>query len=211
MTAGVSRGAIHPQPRLPAGPKVKVWDPVVRVFHWTLVASFTLAYLSGEAWDWLHVNSGYLVALLVIVRTAWGFVGTRHARFSDFVRRPSAVRRYLGDLLRLRQRHYLGHNPAGGLMIVTLLALLALTTVSGMALYGLDPGKGPFAGLAGFGNGFWVEVVEGLHEFSANATVVLIVVHVAGVIVESLLSGENLVRAMRDGYKRDANPAQQRH
>lgn len=201
---------MEPHRRVSPAPLVKVWDPLVRVFHWSLVASFALAYLSGEGWDWLHVNAGYLVAGLVVIRVIWGFVGTRHARFADFVRRPRVVRGYLSDLLRLRRHHYLGHNPAGGLMIVALLVALTLTTASGMALYGLDSGAGPLAALAGLGGGFWSDVLEGLHEFSANATVVLIVMHVSGVIVESMLSGENLVRSMWDGKKRDTDRGHER-
>jgi cytochrome b len=199
---------MHPHQRSSQAPVIKVWDPLVRVFHWSLVASFAVAYVSSEGWDWLHSNAGYLVAILVGVRVLWGFVGTRHARFADFVRRPSVVRAYLSDLLRLRQHHYLGHNPAGGMMIVALLVMLALTTLSGMTLYGLDSGSGPFAGLAGLGSGLWIEILEGLHELCANATVILVVVHVSGVILESLLSGENLVRAMWDGYKLGPDDAQ---
>lgn len=202
MASRADSHTMHPHRRSSPPPVTKVWDPLVRVFHWSLLGGFAVAYVSSEGWDWLHTNAGYVVAMLVGLRVVWGFVGTRHARFSDFVRRPSVVRGYLSDLLRLRQRHYLGHNPAGGLMILALLIMLALTTLSGMTLYALDSGSGPFAGLIGLGNGFWIEVLEGLHEFLANATVILIVAHVAGVILESLLSGENLVRAMWDGYKR---------
>ena len=104
----------------PAVREVKVWDPLVRVFHWTLVIGFFTAYFTEgeEETLFLHTWAGYTVAGLVLVRLLWGFIGTRHARFSDFVRRPTVVKDYLSDVLRLKPQRYLGHNPAGGLMIV---------------------------------------------------------------------------------------------
>lgn len=188
----------------PTAREVKVWDPLVRVFHWTLVAGFFTAYLTeGEdATLTLHTWAGYTVLGLVLVRLVWGFIGTRHARFSDFVYRPGAIKAYLRDVLRLNPRRYLGHNPAGGLMIVVVIASLLVTTVSGMSLYAVEEQAGPLAGWLGGAGHFWEEAFEGVHEFFANFTLFLVVVHVAGVLVESLLHGENLVRAMFTGRKR---------
>jgi len=193
--------------RLAGAREVKVWDPLVRVFHWTLVTAFFTAYLTeGEDETLtLHTWAGYTVLGLLLVRLLWGFVGTRHARFSDFVYRPAAVKEYLGSVLRLNPRRYLGHNPAGGLMIVVLLASLLVTGFSGMALYAVEQHAGPLAGWLGTLGETWEEVFEGLHEFFANFTLFLVVVHVAGVLVESLLHGENLVRAMFTGRKREAD------
>lgn len=184
---------------------VKVWDPLVRVFHWTLVIGFFTAYFTEgeEETLTLHTWAGYTVLGLILVRLLWGFIGTQHARFSDFVYRPGTVKDYVVSVVKLNPRRYLGHNPAGGLMIVVLLASLLITTCSGMALYAVEESAGPLAGwLAGAGH-FWEEVYEGVHEFFANFTLFLVVVHVAGVIVESLLHGENLVRAMFTGRKRE--------
>jgi cytochrome b len=188
----------------PAQRKVKVWDPLVRVFHWTLVAGFFTAYLTeGEdATLSLHTWAGYTVLGLVLVRLAWGFIGTRHARFSDFVYRPGTIKAYVKDVLKLHPRRYLGHNPAGGLMIVILIASLLITTLSGTALYAAEEQAGPLAGWLGGVSHFWAEAFEGVHEFFANFTLFLVAVHVAGVVVESLLHGENLVRAMFTGRKR---------
>jgi len=193
--------------RLAGVREVKVWDPLVRVFHWTLVTAFFTAYLTeGEDETLaLHTWAGYTVLGLLLVRLLWGFVGTRHARFSDFVCRPATVKEYLGSVLRLNPRRYLGHNPAGGLMIVALLASLLVTGFSGMALYAVEQHAGPLAGWLGTLGEAWEEVFEGLHELFANFTLFLVVVHVAGVLVESLLHGENLVRAMFTGRKREAD------
>ncbi len=179
---------------------IRVWDPLVRILHWSLAAGFFGAYLT-EDWETAHVWLGYGVLSIVPVRLVWGFVGTRHARFSDFVRRPSAVVAYLRDLLRLRHRRYLGHNPAGGYMILALLVFVTLTGVSGLALYGAEAQAGPLAGWVSPG---WEEALEELHEFLANFTLLLVGIHVLGVLVESVLHGENLVRAMWTGRKRGA-------
>lgn len=181
--------------------EIRVWDPLVRVFHWTLVVAFFTAYLTEDDWQDLHVLAGYTVAGLVAFRILWGFVGTRHARFSDFVHRPATIRAYLRDVLRLHPRRYLGHNPAGGAMVLLLLASLALTTFFGMAVYAVEEQAGPLVGWLGHLGESWEDVFEGVHEFMANFTLFLVVVHVAGVLVESLLHGENLVRAMITGRK----------
>ncbi|GGX39816.1 cytochrome b/b6 domain-containing protein [Saccharospirillum salsuginis] len=177
---------------------VRVWDPLVRIFHWSLVAFFGLAWLASEEWQSLHEWSGYTVAGLVGFRWVWGLIGTRHARFSDFVRRPSVVVDYLKGLVSGRARHYKGHNPAGGWMVVLLLVSLTVLTLTGMTLAGLE-GRGLLAGTA------WAalpeDLVEEVHEVFANMLLALVFVHVAGVVVSSWLHRENLVRAMITGRK----------
>ncbi|MBU1191152.1 MAG: cytochrome b/b6 domain-containing protein [Gammaproteobacteria bacterium] len=185
--------------------EVKVWDPLVRVFHWLLVLAFFTAYFTeGEdATLIVHTWAGYTVAGLILVRVIWGVIGTRHARFSDFVNRPAVVKDYLLSVLRLHPRRYLGHNPAGGLMIIALLISLFATVSSGMSLYAIEEQAGPLAAWLGGLGEFWEEIFEGVHEFFANFTLFLVVVHVAGVLVESLLHSENLVRAMITGRKQE--------
>lgn len=180
--------------------QVKVWDPLVRIFHWTLVGAFTLAYLSGEDFQNLHVYAGYTIGGLIVFRLLWGFVGTTHARFHSFVRSPSEIKAYLKSLLSGSPHHYLGHNPAGGAMVIALLISLLFTVLTGLSAYGAE-GSGPLAPwvwTAGVGG---EEAFEEAHEFFANLTVALVVVHVAGVLVSSVLHGENLVRAMITGRK----------
>src|SRR5262252_7480771 len=125
-----------------------VWDPLVRFGHWALVAAFAVAYFSAEEEaggpDPLHVWGGYVVGVLVVLRVVWGFVGPRHARFSDFARSPIVALAYFRDLLYGRARRYIGHSPAGGAMVIALLVCLAATVATGLIAYG-DEGKGPLA------------------------------------------------------------------
>ncbi|MBK8385522.1 MAG: cytochrome b/b6 domain-containing protein [Candidatus Accumulibacter sp.] len=196
-------------------PEIPVWDPLVRVFHWTLVISFCAAYLSeGELFEalqdrlsgeWLqlvHVWAGYLIAGLLLWRVVWGFVGSRHARFSDFVRGPRESFGYLKDALTLRAARYLGHNPAGGAMIVALLLSLAATIVTGLALYGADKAMGPLAALLVESSDATIDAIKEAHEAATNCTLLLVAGHLLGVVWESLLHRENLVRAMISGRKR---------
>ncbi|SCZ49951.1 cytochrome b/b6 domain-containing protein [Thiohalomonas denitrificans] len=174
---------------------IKVWDPLIRLFHWSLVAAFTLAYLTEDDFMTLHVYAGYLVGGLVLFRLVWGFIGTRHARFSDFVYAPAAVLAYLKELLLLRAPRYIGHNPAGGAMILVLLGSLLLTTFTGLATYGAE-GGGPLAGTVLASGAF-----EDIHEFFANFTLLLVIIHIGAVVGSSLLHRENLIRAMVTGRK----------
>ena len=95
--------------------ETRVWDPVVRIFHWSLAAAFTVDWLTGEEESRLHELAGYAVIGLVLIRIVWGFVGTKYARFRDFVHRPSTVLAYARDILTGKSKRYLGHNPLGGL------------------------------------------------------------------------------------------------
>jgi cytochrome b len=165
---------------------VRVWDPFVRIFHWSLVGLFAAAWATSENMTKPHVWIGYAIMALVVARIAWGFAGSRHARFSDFVRGPRAVFAYLRDMLHGRAPRFLGHNPAGGMMILALIAALGFTGLTGWLM------TGPLWG---------DETIEELHEAAAFATLALVGLHVAGVIGSSLAHGENLVRAMITGRK----------
>lgn len=180
---------------------VRVWDLFVRLFHWLLVVAFVVAYASEDDYLDIHTGAGYTVLALLALRLVWGFVGTRYARFSDFVRPPGQALGYVKDTLSGRARRYLGHNPAGGLMIVTMLLSLLATTVSGMALLGAEEGAGPLAALMSGVSHSLGEALEGCHEFFANFTVLLVLGHLVGVLFESLVHRENLVRAMITGDK----------
>jgi cytochrome b len=180
---------------------VKVWDIFVRTFHWSLVLTFFTAYITEDDFLTLHTYAGYTVLGLVLIRLIWGIVGTRYARFSNFVTSPGMAWQYVKDTLHLRAKRYLGHNPAAGAMIVLLLVSLLMTTLSGIATYGAVESAGPLGNwLGNIGEG-GENMLEEVHEFFANFTVLLVVIHVGGVVIESLLHRENLVRSMLHGYK----------
>jgi cytochrome b len=164
-----------------------IWDLPTRVFHWALAGSFLGAYLLAEEDGSrnLHVMFGYTVAGLLVFRLLWGFVGSTHARFHDFAYGPGAAVGYLRDLVRGRARDYDGHNPAGSWAIYALLAVAAATALTGWLHY----------------NGFAGETFEEIHEVLANAWLVMIAVHLAGVVVASLAHRRNLVASMITGRR----------
>jgi len=198
---------------------IKVWDLPVRIFHWSLVVLFFTSYVSGDELETLHVWTGYGVAALVVFRIFWGLVGSQYARFSNFIYSPAEIIGYLKSMLTKTPKHYLGHNPAGGVMVLLLLVGLVVTCWSGLEAYAVE-GHGPLANAQvtvissayadddgdehenrgeGEGDEFWEEI----HEFAANFTLFLVFVHIAGVVVASRLHGENLVRAMFTGNKQN--------
>jgi cytochrome b len=171
---------------------IRVWDPFVRAFHWALAASFAVAWATSENWEGVHDAAGYVAGGLVLLRILWGFVGPRYARFAQFVRPPGSVIDYLRAIKDGSERRYIGHNPAGGAMIVILLAALAATAVSGWLMTT---------------DAFWGStVMQRCHSALAHGVLALVVLHLAGVGLASLRHHENLVRAMVVGVKRPAEP-----
>lgn len=175
---------------------VRVWDPLVRIAHWTLAVSLLGAWITAElegklaaaAHEWL----GYLALAVLALRIPWGWIGTRYARFSQFVRSPRRTLAYAKSVAALAEPRYIGHNPLGGWMIIALLAMVALASGSGW-LYVTDR--------------FWGEEwLEETHEALANGLLALIALHVAGVVFASLRHRENLARAMLTGRKRAPAP-----
>ena len=168
--------------------RIRVWDGFVRLFHWSLVAGIAMAWLTADGPKVLHEGVGYAIAGLNALRVIWGLIGPRYARFADFVRGPRPVLAYLRDLHAGRERRYLGHNPAGGAMIVAM-----LLTVAGTALTGWLQTTDAFWGSS---------AMEEVHEALATLILVLVGLHVAGVLVESLRHHENLLLSMLTGTKR---------
>jgi len=168
--------------------KILVWDLPTRAFHWLLALSFTGAFLTAESERLrsLHVTLGYTVLGLIVFRLLWGLVGTRYARFASFAFGPRRVLAYLGSILRGGPEHHVGHNPAGSWAIYALLALGLAAGASGVLAY----------------NDFGGHWIEESHEALASAMLAMVVVHLFGVAVSSLIHRENLARAMLDGRKR---------
>lgn len=167
---------------------VRVWDIFVRVFHWSLVLTFAAVWLTSDDFVSLHEIFGYTILGLVGMRMIWGFIGGKYARFTEFVKSPATVIAYLKDTREGHAARFLGHNPAGGAMIIALLVALTITGITGWmsvtdAYWGIR----------------WVEIV---HSLSADITIILVAGHIAGVIFTSYSHGENLVRAMITGRKR---------
>ena len=179
--------------------QIYVWDPFVRLFHWTLVVAFTIAYFTEDDLLRLHVWAGYVVGALIVARLVWGFIGPSRARFSDFIYNPSTTIGYLRDMLLVRAKRYIGHSPGGGAMVVLLLLFLTATVVTGLVVYGGEHQAGPLAGMFSKETG---EAIEGVHNVLANLTLALVLAHIAAVLLASFAHRENLVRAMITGYKR---------
>jgi len=166
----------------------QVWDVTIRLFHWLLVVAFVITWMTGDDFEDLHQIAGYLIVGLLVVRVVWGFAGTCHARFSDFVYPTSVIASYLVDMARFRAKRYLGHNPAGGVMVIALLVLLIATSATGIMMTT---------------DAYWgFKWVEEAHEIAANLTVVLIGLHLVGVLAASVQHRENLLTAMITGRKR---------
>ncbi|CAB3758439.1 cytochrome B [Burkholderia puraquae] len=182
-----SASRTHGEPARSRPARILVWDAPLRVFHWLMVIAFAGVWLTAESerWRLMHVAFGYTMLALVAFRVVWGVAGTRHARFSSFVRSPAAVFRYVVSLANGRPEHHVGHNPAGAVAIVAMLAMTVATGLTGWAAY--------------TGNG---ESFGDFHEGAANVMLVLVVVHVAAVLVSSVVHRENLAGAMVTGYKR---------
>lgn len=176
-----------------SSPDCLIWDVPTRVFHWSLVFSFSAAYLTsdGDCWALFHVAAGYTVLGLIAFRLIWGFWGTTHARFSNFIPSPRRVIDYLSHLFKGKPIHCAGHNPAGSIVILALLGLGIIVTVSGVLMY--EDVEWP-----------WVEEA---HEWGTNLMLGLVGIHILGVITSSILHRENLIRAMLTGCKKGCESA----
>lgn len=171
-----------------AATEVRIWDLPVRLGHWLMAGAFLAAWATGDSEEWraVHVLAGGAVVGVALFRLVWGMFGTKHARFASFVRGPGAALSYLKSLLTASPQHHAGHNPAGAVAILLLLALGLATGATGWFAYQEIGGE-------------WLEEA---HEAMANAMLAVVFVHLAGVAVGSLVHRENLPRAMVTGRKR---------
>lgn len=198
------------------------------------MVAFAIAFVTEDDAVLIHIWSGYVVGILIVLRVVWGVIGPQHARFSDFVYRPSAAAGYARDLLLFRAKRYIGHSPGGGAMVLVLLLSLIMTVATGLIVYGAGERAGPLAPLFASSSAdaevsvprltskafaddesregsltgrdrsesMFVETMEGIHEFLANFTLALVLLHVAAVLLASFVHRENLIRAMVTGHKR---------
>jgi cytochrome b len=183
-------------------PRVKVWDLPVRLFHWLLVAAFALSWYSGEQgleWVDIHIWSGYTIITLVGFRILWGLAGSETARFTDFLRGPRRVLAYLRGWLR-GEEHALGHNPAGGWMVLVMLVLLLGQGITG--LFATDDifFDGPLGGWVSGDTQSWL---TGWHKTLFDILLGLIALHIVAVVLYRLVRREDLVRPMVTGYKQE--------
>lgn len=187
---------------------VRVWDRFIRVFHWTLVAGFATAFISGEVGaDVLHVWTGYLLCVMLALRLYWGFRGSEYARFRSFFFSPAETLAYVRGMLAGQPRHYLGHNPAGALMVFTMLGLLLLIFLSGLLTLAAIDYEGPLLFLANRVSDEASYAFRDLHGFLPILGLILVVLHLIGVAAGSIQHKENLVRAMLTGKKRTNTPS----
>ena len=166
---------------------VLVWDFPVRVFHWLLVISFAGAWLTSEseAQQLIHYAFGYSACALILFRIVWGIVGTRHARFTDFIKGPTATWQHIKSLLVGRQYSGSGHNPVGALVMISLMILILLIDLTGYWIV----------------KGVLGEFMSGAHEAISNLALGFVLIHVTAAIIMSFLQKENLVRSMFNGLK----------
>lgn len=175
-----------------------IWDLPIRIFHWGTALSVMVAWISSDTpYFQLHLFSGYLLLILLIFRLIWGFTGSHYAHFRHFSYPWSAVRQHLRGLLSGNAPSMAGHNPAGGWMIFLLLGILLLITITGTLTLGGEERLGPLQGIVTIETGILLHQV---HQVAAWALALLIPLHLAGVLIERILTGRSIVRAMVTGH-----------
>ncbi|MEY3005595.1 MAG: hypothetical protein RLZZ491_2771 [Pseudomonadota bacterium] len=164
-----------------------VWDPFIRMFHWSLAAGFVANAWVTDPEATLHEQIGYAILALIMLRVIWGLIGPRHARFRDFRPTAAGILAQMQDVATGRRRVHLGHTPLGAVMIFNLLGSLVLIGATGWLMTT---------------NSFWgVEWVEETHEALVLWAELSVVAHIAAVVWESRRTGVNLPRAMVSGVK----------
>lgn len=192
--------------------QVKVWDVPVRLFHWSLVLGFVLAYLTAEVhFIDAHILIGYFLIALVVFRVCWGFAGNQYARFNSFIFSPQETLGYMKSMRGGQPAHYYGHNPAGALMVFGLLALLAAIFTSGLVTLAVIDYEGPLLFLANQVSDETSYFFRHAHDFFVNVALIIIPLHLLGVVAGSVQHKENLVRAMVTGMKKAVTPDPAKH
>lgn len=175
-----------------AAPQTRVWSRSVRLLHLGLITSVTVAWVFREDLGPIHEGAGYVALAAAVARSAIGMAGGGYARFGQFVRGPSDTWDYARQVLRGTAPRYIGHNPLGGWMVLTLLGCIGLLGASGW-LYTTDL-------FWGYGWLAW------LHAALGWTLLALVALHVGGVVFTSIAHRENLVKAMLTGRKPPPGP-----
>ncbi|MCF6280620.1 MAG: cytochrome b/b6 domain-containing protein [Candidatus Polarisedimenticolaceae bacterium] len=185
---------------MPSSKTALVWNLPVRLFHWGVVCCFITAWstLDSRYLD-IHIFSGYSTMGLLLFRILWGWLGGPYARFSDFSFTGHEVLSHFKETMKGRPKPFIGHNPAGSWAIYLLIGLSAAITLSGLITLGGEEQHGPLAGLLSFSQG---DIAHQIHELLAWSTLAVIAIHISGVLLESRLLNENLIRSMITGKKR---------
>ena len=182
---------------------IQVWDPLLRIFHALLAVCFFIAYVIEDEMLTLHLLLGSVVFGLIIFRLYWGIFGTKHARFSDFIYSIKQIIQHLRSLIFWHPSYHSGHTPVGSLMIFFLLTGLLILTLSGIILYSLENSAVPFASQFTQMDVDTIIFIELLHSVLADILMLSVLLHIAGVLLESLLQQQNLIAAIITGYKRE--------
>ena len=178
---------------------IRVWDAPIRLFHWAIVLLLGVSWLSESCgWMRIHFLSGYSLIALLLFRFAWGFVGSETARFSHFIKTPVAVLRHLARLHKREPDTEIGHNAAGGWMVLVMLALLAVQAVTGLFANDDADTEGPLFRYVTKDRSDWLSHV---HAVNFQLIKVAVLAHIAAVAVYALVKRHNLVRPMITGRK----------
>jgi cytochrome b len=184
-----------------AGRPLRVWDLPTRLFHWALVTLVIVSFVSGKVggtWMRYHMWSGDTILALLVFRLAWGFVGGRYVRFSDFMRGPGAVLRYARTLMHRDAPKHLGHNPLGGWSVLAMLASLLVQASTGLFANDDIITEGPLYPWVSKATSDWLTHI---HMLNQQILIVLISLHVAAILFYLMVKHENLIRPMFTGRK----------
>lgn len=182
--------------------RVLTWDVPTRLFHWFLVAAtvtaFVTAIIAPEWWLDVHLTAGYVIVALLVFRFVWAAFGSEYSRLGSFTYSPKETLGHLRAMLLLSPRRYIGHNPAGAAMIYALAFVLCSLVLTGLLIEAGEEKIGPLAGITSYSVG---NAAKTFHLVLVVILVLMVAGHIAGVIIESILTRENLITTMVTGYK----------
>ncbi|PZW44837.1 cytochrome b [Humitalea rosea] len=180
--------------------RIRVWDPWVRLVHWSLVGLVALSWWTAETGRMaLHITSGLIILALVVFRILWGLVGSENARFAHFLRSPKLALAHLRAWREREPDHETTHNAAGGWMVIAILGLLLIQAVTGLFSKDEVLARGPLARRVSDGVS---DLLSDVHGATFNLVLAVVALHVVAVVAYRVLKGQDLVRPMITGIKR---------